>query len=137
MLNALSCTVATHGLGWCLLTVAKTLPGSILRCVGRDGTVLQAIFWLSEVTSAELATEDKGKASVLTKAPGVLLLPGPSILPGTEYLLDSALWLPHGTLEVSWPKVKRMNTQVAGFVTTPRLGSALPQVQVLLPASGK
>lgn len=37
---------------------AETLPGSVLRSVGSDGTLLQAISWPSGVTGVEMATED-------------------------------------------------------------------------------
>lgn len=96
-----------HGLGWCLLAGAKILPESVLRCVGSDGAVFWAILWPSGVIGVEVGTEDKGKAGALAKAPGALLLPGLSRPPGTEYQLDSALCLPHGNLELGWPKERR------------------------------
>lgn len=83
---------------------AKTLPESVLRCVGNDGTVFQAMYWPSGLTSAEMATEHEGKAGALAKASGILLLPSP---PGTEYQLDSALCLPLSSLELGWPKERR------------------------------
>lgn len=59
-------------------------------------------------------------------------------LPGTEQPLESAPCLPHGRLElVKGMEGKGMNTKVAVFATSPRLGSALAQVLVLLPAPGK
>lgn len=90
-----------------MLAGAKTLPESVLRCVGSDGTVFQAMYWPSGLTGAEMATEDKGKAGALAKASGVLLLPSLSRPPGTEYEPDSALCLPRGSLELGWPKERR------------------------------
>lgn len=112
--------------------LAKTSPGSVLRCVGSDGTVFQAIFWISGVTGAEMATEDKEKAGAMAKAPGALLLPGLSRPPGTGVPTGFgpllAPWQPGAGLAKGKER-KGINIQVAVFATSSRLRPAVAQVQ--------